>query len=653
MSSVAGREPRSGDQEAPSLVVVTVNLLHGPPLFAAQRARGSVLQRLDTVAEQLARAAPDVVLLQEASRSARHDNTARLLADKLGMEWRYARANPAWLWRLGDAVKRLLPDLEFEEGPAILSRLPILEERVHRLSSRFAPFEQRVALEAVLGGPRGPFSVYSVHLTAFSAAERRRQIVSLLRAVASSRHHHPLLVGGDFNADEHAHEIRLLTGVRGWADAYREIHPEAVGHTWGQALAAASATAGKRIDFLFSVAAGDERWKPSQARLILDSASPVTSDGVLWASDHYGVVARFELAASDARGGPPAAGATLDHASDPPAAARLLDWELPAAYRARAVELVAGAATRVPGDDWQHLPEALRARDEGRIRAVIGYGSWYTPNLRKPSSFPDIYVVVDDYARFHDSALRAWMNRRLPPNVHFVWETTADGVRLAGKYNVIDVPDLERECGPGPGDLYNAGRLSKLVWIAWAESDALRAWLVERLVDANQTVTAIVAGLLPERFSARTFSLELLAVSYRGEARLEGWERIRALRAAHAAFYDELHPLLLDGFAAATGLLVRERDHYRKLPHPAWDELAESARRMVRRSRSRGYLRWARIVLTEPHLADLAANEAERKAGVKIAVTDRLRRHPLLLGLPAFLRVLRERNTRERIRRVP
>jgi hypothetical protein len=42
-------------------------------------------------------------------------------------------------------------------------------------------------------------------------------------------------------------------------------------------------------------------------------------------------------------------------------------------------------------------------------------------------------------------------------------------------------------------------------------------------------------------------------------------------------------------------------------------------------------------------------NEAERKAGVRINVTPRLRRHPLLYGLPEFLRVLRERDTQERI----
>jgi len=221
---------------------------------------------------------------------------------------------------------------------------------------------------------------------------------------------------------------------------------------------------------------------------------------------------------------------------------------------------------------------------------VIGYGSWYTQSLRKQTSFADVYLVVDDYSRFHARAFHAWMNRRLPPNVYFIWNGGEDHLDIRGKYNVISAADLERECGLGLRDLYNAGRLTKLVWIAWVRDEATREWLITQLVEAHCTLTPLALGLLPERFSADDFSLELLGLSYRGDAR-----------------------------------------------------------HLLRRSRRRGYLRWPRIILTEPNLVDLAVNEAERKAGVHIDVTPRLRRHPLLYGLPEFLRVLRERNTQERI----
>jgi endonuclease/exonuclease/phosphatase family metal-dependent hydrolase len=245
--------------------------------------------RLDWTSRHLADEHADVVLLQEASVGPRYGNTAEFLARRLGMHFVYARANPTDLLR-ATGLSRLVPSLAFEEGPAILSRLPIVGHRIHRLSPATGVFERRLALEAVLEGAHARFSVFSVHLTAGSPTRRRRQIGALVRAVESSPHEHPVIVGGDFNAEEHAHEMRLLAG---WIDSFRHLHDAAPGHTWGQKLAAATETAGKRIDFLFSAPSGTEHWEPSQSRLILNRAFPDSGDGVLWASDHYGVLTDF------------------------------------------------------------------------------------------------------------------------------------------------------------------------------------------------------------------------------------------------------------------------------------------------------------------------------------------------------------------------
>jgi endonuclease/exonuclease/phosphatase family metal-dependent hydrolase len=273
--------------------VVTLNLLHGAPLPGRRRARASLATRLAWTSHHLAEERPDVVLLQEASASARQENTAAVLARNLGMEFAYARANPSPLMRLAGMGR-----LSFEEGPAVLSSLPIVGRRVHRLSSVLSLVERRLALEVVLQGPQARFSVFSVHLSARSAADRRRQIAQLVGEVESTPHAHPMIVGGDFNAEERSHEIRLLTEVRGWIDSFRHLHGEVPGHTWGQALTSAAATAGRRIDFLFSVPARDERWEPRHSCLILDRSFPERREGVLWASDHYGVLTDFEVPSS-------------------------------------------------------------------------------------------------------------------------------------------------------------------------------------------------------------------------------------------------------------------------------------------------------------------------------------------------------------------
>lgn len=328
----------------------------------------------------------------------------------------------------------------------------------------------------------------------------------------------------------------------------------------------------------------------------------------------------------------------------------MLGWQMSPPHAERLRVLLASATGRAGEPDWYDLPALVRKRHPVGVAAVLGYGSWYTSGLRKPVSFPDVYLVVDDYRCVLAKATHRWWNRYLPPNVYFVWSEGPGRHVLRGKYNVISRADLARECGPGMRDVYNAGRLTKRLWLAWSRDDAVHAEVLERLLEAHTVLTAAALALLPERFMLERFSLELLALSYRGEARLEGWERVRALHAAHAPYYREVHALLIDAFAAATGLVEPAgADETRKVPDAAWATLRRRTHRLLRRSRRRGYLRWPRIILTEPNLLDLAVNEAERKAGVQIRVTPRLRRHPLLYGLPEFLRVLRARRARERI----
>ena len=333
---------------------------------------------------------------------------------------------------------------------------------------------------------------------------------------------------------------------------------------------------------------------------------------------------------------------------------REFSWTMPAEHAQRLHAILDATSTRPADPDWAAFVAKVRDLAPERARAVIGYGSWYTEGLRKPSSFPDVYLVVDDDRRFHGNAFHAWWNRTLPPNVYFLWSEGEGRRSILGKYNVISTRDLERETGPRLRDIYNAGRLTKFVWTGWARDEATRAWLIDRLAAAQCILAPAALALLPTRFSREEFSLELLALSYRGEARLEGWERVRALYAAHAERYRELHRVLLDAFAEATGLLEAEGcDAFRKRDSAEWRDLSRSTSRLLRRSRRRGYLRWPRIVLTERNLVDLAASEAERKAGVRIRVTPALRRHPLLFGWREFLRVLRERNTGERIAKKP
>ena len=88
-----------------------------------------------------------------------------------------------------------------------------------------------------------------------------------------------------------------------------------------------------------------------------------------------------------------------------------LQWTPSAAHAAVLHDLLAAASVRdgAPAD-WYTLPVHLRAQYPDATRAVVGYGSWYVEWLRKPSSFADVYLVVDDYARLYPHRSHAWWN---------------------------------------------------------------------------------------------------------------------------------------------------------------------------------------------------------------------------------------------------
>ena len=94
-----------GDISQDELLIVSLNMLHGFPKFEY------LSQRLEIIGEEIIELDADIVLLQEVPWTLKTGNSAKLLAEKIGMNYAYLRANGN-RWAIG-----------FEEGEAILSRL--------------------------------------------------------------------------------------------------------------------------------------------------------------------------------------------------------------------------------------------------------------------------------------------------------------------------------------------------------------------------------------------------------------------------------------------------------------------------------------------------------------------------------------------------
>src|SRR5437667_10823292 len=114
----------TGARAAPRpLRIVTINLLHGGMTSELTGRDQRLEERLTMVVRELRTLDADVVGVQEASRGRRRGDVAARLASALGFHHVYAPTAPRWA-----LVARVLG---LEEGPAVLSRFPIVTSHAH------------------------------------------------------------------------------------------------------------------------------------------------------------------------------------------------------------------------------------------------------------------------------------------------------------------------------------------------------------------------------------------------------------------------------------------------------------------------------------------------------------------------------------------
>jgi len=275
---------------------LTINLLHGGFLPWAREDRARTAARLALLAAELARLRPDVIAVQEALVAASPGAVATWLGQRLGYQVRFAKANPLIV---PPPISHYLPAplraridravaaaLDFEEGSAILTTLPIIERRAHALPRPNLPLENRVALRVRLGSRRGPLDVWNVHLTR-PGGGHRRQVTALVELVARESAGVPAIVLGDFNVSEETPGMRALRAA-GFRDAYRLLHSAAPGLTAWQRVVAPEPTVSRRVDYCWlAPGAGLDIL---HSVVVLDRPGRGPDGTPLWPSDHYGLL---------------------------------------------------------------------------------------------------------------------------------------------------------------------------------------------------------------------------------------------------------------------------------------------------------------------------------------------------------------------------
>ncbi|MFI1399351.1 endonuclease/exonuclease/phosphatase family protein [Streptomyces sp. NPDC020681] len=252
---------------------------------------------------------PDVIGLQEVwARDG--ENLAEWLAEELGMHWTWASSDAPERWqrRLGDSAVSF--------GNAVLSRWPIVDQRVLRLPSAEGDDDGRLALHALIDAPNHQVPFFTTHLTSAvdGSAMRCEQVRALAEFVAAHRGPtlFPPVVTGDFNAWPDSDEVRLFGGYKTapavpgqvLLDAWEYADPAAPSATWDAANPYVSEyfQPSVRIDYIHVGLPGPDGLGHVMS---VRRGGDGSVDGV-WPSDHFAVLAELASTEDLARADDPA-----------------------------------------------------------------------------------------------------------------------------------------------------------------------------------------------------------------------------------------------------------------------------------------------------------------------------------------------------------
>src|SRR5262245_23039818 len=272
----------------PDLRVVTLNLFHGGPSSGLVGDGGQLEARLAMVTAELGELRPDVVALQEASESWGRGNVAARLAAALGLHHVHAPATSR-VSPLAVLNRILVFAMNFNEGPAVLSRFPITGSTIHDLPRCEQALHPRVMLETEVATPWGPLRVYSTH-TERDACQHER----VAQLVVARRGPLPSILMGDFNATDAFPSIAALVNGTGFVDAFRVANAESPGLTVWQRIDADASTVLRRVDYVFVLPGAARPGRVTASRVIVNT--PARSNGrTLWPSDHHGMLVDLVL----------------------------------------------------------------------------------------------------------------------------------------------------------------------------------------------------------------------------------------------------------------------------------------------------------------------------------------------------------------------
>lgn len=294
------------------------------------------------------------------------------------------------------------------------------------------------------------------------------------------------------------------------------------------------------------------------------------------------------------------------------------------------------AATPAPG--FMELADRVRSECGPATAGVLLYGSCLRAN-DAVTGIVDLLVIVDSYRDVPGGLLRGVLNALLPPNVYYV-EQTRGTATLRCKYAVISLADFENGTRRWRQP-YLWARFAQPSRLLHARDVAVRERICRSL---GASVVTFLRNVMPsmagETLTTRDIWRRGFTLSYGAELRPEVADRPERITADDDAYFARVTEAAAALFA---GRMIRSNPDNWTLGGSDDDRRRSSAEWRWRRRQGTvlSILRWIKAAFTFTGGIDYAAWKIARHTGVRIEVTDRLRRHPLIYGWPVLWRLWR------------
>ncbi|MCC6912964.1 MAG: hypothetical protein IT566_04625 [Rhodospirillaceae bacterium] len=276
--------------------------------------------------------------------------------------------------------------------------------------------------------------------------------------------------------------------------------------------------------------------------------------------------------------------------------------------------------------------DELRARYGDSTAAVIFYGSCLRAQTDN-GLILDFYVVVDRLQAALKNPISAVGARLLPPNVYY-HEMPYEDRKLRAKVAVLSVRQFLRGTGSDAFTSALWARFAQPACVLYARSAEIERRMIAALAEAVTTTAVRAAALFTAPFSARDLWVRAFKETYAAELRPES-----------SGKSVELIDRDLPRYEAVTAALFEQDGETGLYPAPGDEKTRERALATWRLRRLAGKtLNAARLIkaaFTFSGGLDYAVAKIERHSGVKIELTEKEKRTPLITGVRLFFKVRR------------